>query len=382
MKESTVVINLLAVGFLSLTIAIGVGRFLFTPILPYMESEKVISFSALGTLATWNYIGYFLGALVANKLKPHPKLILIGLVLNSLTTLLMGLFDHYYMWVMLRFLSGISSGIIFVLVTFLILRQLSRMSKMQYSGYVYGGVGFGILVSGFLTPLFIKLTNSSYTWVLFGLICLAITIYLTIALTRIKDIENQYNQTKESNNKIENHKRKVALYISYLFEGFGYIVYATFITGLLTSQSQFTINPSYVWAIVGIGAIPSCILWSLLGNKISDSKALKYAYLVQMVSVIIPIITDNLLFICVSALLFGGTFLGIITLTMTISKQYRNSKRFISGLTAIYALGQMVGPLAAGYLIEKTTFQFSFLLASLTICISFTFVSIFFRKDE
>jgi MFS family permease len=58
----------------------------------------------------------------------------------------------------------------------------------------------------------------------------------------------------------------------------------------------------------------------------------------------------------ISALLFGATFMGITTLTTTLARQMSpsNSSQIIGHLTAIYAVGQMIGPTIAGILSSFT----------------------------
>ncbi|MED4128026.1 MULTISPECIES: YbfB/YjiJ family MFS transporter [Shouchella] len=373
-------LRLIVIGFFSLTIVIGIGRFLYTPILPYMEVDTSQSFSALGMLATWNYIGYFIGAFVSRKVQPTSKAVILLLFINALTTVLMGLFDDHFMWILLRFLSGISSGFIFVLATNLVLGRLVQQNKTQYAGYLYSGVGFGILLTGTFTPFTTNSVNWSFTWLFFGFISLLLTVVITLIVKKMAHNKTQMTFSVQPQYKYQGKKKKTALYLSYLFEGFGYIIYATFITGLLTHNS-FSLEASYVWAVVGLGAIPSCIIWSWLGKIISDSRALKYAYFIQILSVFIPVLSQHLLLIIVSAFLFGATFLGIITLTMSISKQFKGSKNLVSGLTVIYAFGQIIGPSVAGIFIEFIHFQFSFLLAGFALVLSFIVVTVSFRSE-
>ena len=52
-------------GIFFLVIAMGISRFAFTPILPFMRIDEGLSFTQGGWLASSNYIGYFVGALGA-----------------------------------------------------------------------------------------------------------------------------------------------------------------------------------------------------------------------------------------------------------------------------------------------------------------------------
>ena len=50
-------------GLLSLAVAMGIGRFAFTPLLPMMLHDGVIDLPGASGLATANYLGYWLGAM-------------------------------------------------------------------------------------------------------------------------------------------------------------------------------------------------------------------------------------------------------------------------------------------------------------------------------
>lgn len=55
-------------GILSLIIAMGIGRFAYTPILPHMQNDLSFSNAFAGYLATSNYAGYLFGALLAGAI--------------------------------------------------------------------------------------------------------------------------------------------------------------------------------------------------------------------------------------------------------------------------------------------------------------------------
>ena len=51
-------------GLLALAVAMGIGRFAFTPVLPMMQADLGLSLAQGSWLASANYLGYLLGALL------------------------------------------------------------------------------------------------------------------------------------------------------------------------------------------------------------------------------------------------------------------------------------------------------------------------------
>src|ERR1700742_5147300 len=101
------------IGLLALASAMGIGRFSLTPILPLMQQDAHLTLAVGGWLATGNYIGYLLGALLCIALAPRPAAaIRWGLV--GVTTLVMGLTEWPFLWVALRFLAGVASAYVLV----------------------------------------------------------------------------------------------------------------------------------------------------------------------------------------------------------------------------------------------------------------------------
>lgn len=344
-------------GIFSLIIAMGIGRFAYTPILPLMQNDLSFSNAVAGFLATSNYAGYLVGAILAAiiPLKQHRTISLrASLLISILTTAFMGLLHSYGVWYIIRFLSGVASAFVFVLASSIVLDQLAAKNKSNWSGVFYGGVGLGIFLSGLLTPILNNFFHWKGVWIGFALISIILAAFVWIWL---KDTPHPH-LVEQKMNKVNAAPQYAAakwlplLIIAYGLEGLGYIVTGTFIVSISENVPSFNGDATLVWMVVGLAAVPSCILWSSLAKKWGFVKCLVLAMTFQALGIALPVISMSQISLVASALLFGATFMGITTLATTLARQMKaaNSSQIIGYLTAVYAVGQMIGPTIAGVL--------------------------------
>ncbi|OEC01041.1 MFS transporter [Lysinibacillus sphaericus] len=345
-------------GILSLIVAMGIGRFAYTPILPLMQSDLSFSNAVGGYLATSNYAGYLLGAFLVGVIpvKQHRTFILrLSLVISILTTASMGLFQSYFIWYGLRFISGISSAIVFVMASGIVLDKLAIRNKLNWSGIFYGGVGLGIFLSSLLIPILNRLYSWEGVWL--GLSGVSMLLVLIVWIS-MKDEPLSFEKTskQESALCVPPLKWIPWLIVAYGLEGLGYIVTGTFIVSIAKEIPSFNGDATVVWMVVGLAAIPSCIIWSELAKKIGFVKSLVLAMTLQAFGIALPALWASQIGVVLSALLFGATFMGITTLATTLARQMSpfNSSRIIGILTSIYAGGQMIGPSIAGIISTAT----------------------------
>ena len=345
-------------GVFALFIAMSIGRFAYTPILPFMQQDTDFSTRFAGYLASSNYAGYLVGAVIASiiPLKRHRAIFLrITIIMSILLTLVMGLTYSHTVWMVWRFLSGITSALVFVLASSLILDQLAKQRKLSLVGIMYGGVGLGIFVSGLLVPLLIK--NFQYEGAWIGLAGLAAVLSIIVFLTVKEDhTEPAVASAPEPSTTSKTPKWLPWLLVAYGLEGLGYIVTGTFIVAIAEHTPAFSGNATSVWVIVGLAAIPSCVIWAYFGSNYGYMLSLMILLIIQSIGIALPALSDSSTSFYVSAILFGATFMGVTTLATAFArnKNPHGSARVIAIMTTIYALGQMIGPSIAGVLATET----------------------------
>src|SRR5699024_11155528 len=132
--------------------------------------------------------------------------------------------------------------------------------------------------------------------------------------------EYERNKTNENQSNASSTLRKKFIWgfsIAYFCEGAGYIITGTFLVAIVKSIPSLSDYAALSWMFVGVGALPSTILWSMLADVLGHGKATYLAFILQIISVVLPIFSESMLSLILSSLLFGSTFLGLTTLFMS-----------------------------------------------------------------
>jgi MFS family permease len=348
----------------------GVGRFVYTPILPLMHAQAGLSTDAGAHLATANYVGYLIGAL-AGTLSPalvRSRATLRGaLVLLICTLAAMPATHSTELWLSLRLSAGAASALIFVVAVNSLLGHL-RDHPPHLPGWGFGGVGAGIALSGLLVLALRPVADWRTAWWASA----ALAVVLTAASWNLRP--EVPAATASSAPVSAAHmsqalaptadRRFAALFVSYTLEGVGYIVAGTFLVAAIAQGSPGWIGGG-AWVLVGLAAVPSSALWARLGDRWSRPGLLLVALVIQAVGIALPALVGGVGAALVSALLFGATFIGVSTLALATGAQLR-FPRSVALLTAGYSVGQILGPLAVAPLLRHG-YRPALLLAALVV---------------
>jgi predicted MFS family arabinose efflux permease len=355
-------------GLCALALAMGVGRFAYTPVLPLMQADLGLSIPVAGYIASANFAGYLAGALLAIWVaSPLRRQAYVGAILTSVaTTLLMTLLHQPLLIALVRLLSGIASAFVLVHGSAIVLDQLARERKSGLSSLLYAGVGTGIALSALLVAMMSHLeTNSFAHWLVLGLACAALApgaLMLRDDLAPVSNpsagnattsaIPTQQDDVQEA----ETARALRWLVLAYGCLGFGYVITATFLVVMMRGNSGWQAYEMLVWLLVGLAAAPSNLLWMRIAARLGPWRTMTLAFVLEAIGVAAAVAGNSLSMILLGALLLGGTFMGITALGLTTARalSQQASGPVIARMTAAFGLGQIVGPAFGGWLAERS----------------------------
>ena len=347
---------ILLAGILALVVGVGVARFAFTSLLPAML-ENHLSIAFAGMLASVNYVGYLSGSIFAIFIKDiHAKVrfFRFGLVLCIVTSLLLAFTENQVTWLIARLLAGFGAAMALVVGSAIVMSKLQNTNKTKAMGIHFSGLGFSILVSDIIMrAVFNFSTYWQHAWLALAMVGTLFACYSAYILTFEK--QNADQVIKHKFDKSLFSPLVIILALAYFTEGVGMVVQATFLPDIVNSLPGLAGYGGYAWLAVGLAGIPSCIIWMRLAHRFNSIDMMMLAMALQVVGILIPIFSNNIMLNLISGMLYGATFIGLVALFMNFAGQLAGKNPvFIMGvITAAYGVGQVVAPLYCVALIEQ-----------------------------
>jgi len=352
-------------GATALAAAMGVGRFVYTPILPLMHAQAGLTVQQGSALATANYVGYLAGALlgIAAPRVARSRVTLRGsLVVIAVTMALMSVGTSMPLWLALRSVAGAASALVFVAAVNAVLGAL-RAHGQHLTGWAFGGVGAGMALSGLL----VLALGGADSWRQAWWLATALSVLLAIPAWNLRMPRGEVHEDvpiAPAADEPGRVRRFAGLFSAYALEGVGYIIAGTFLVAAI-DQSAPRWAGTGAWVLAGLAALPSSALWARLSHTWSRPTLLAAALLIQAVGIALPALVGGIGAAVVSAVAFGATFVGISTLALAEGTRLR-VPRAVAILTTGYSVGQIVGPLLVTPLLRNGYHQ-ALLIAALVI---------------
>jgi MFS family permease len=336
-------------GLAALAVAMGIGRFAFTPVLPMMQQDAGLSVAAGGWLASANYLGYLAGALWAGAMHVRSATaIRAGLAVIGVVTLGMAFEAGMPAWLLLRAAAGVASAWVLIHTSSWCMERLASARHPLLAGTLFAGVGSGVLLAGLLCVLLMTLhARSSTAWLVLGAVALAVTVALWPVFFDAKEA------TGETDVRHRWNWEQARLVIAYGAYGFGYIIPATFLPVMARAVIPDPAVFGWAWPVFGAAAVASTLGVALLSRRYGSRAAWIGSQLVMALGVAAPVFWSGMGGILLAALCVGGTFVVITMVGVQEARRIAGSHaaRLIAAMTAAFAAGQIAGPLAVSLLV-------------------------------
>ncbi|WP_166253049.1 YbfB/YjiJ family MFS transporter [Marinobacter salicampi] len=344
-------LTVLIAGATLLLVVHTLGRFFFTPLLPYLVEDGQLDAGQGAVVATWNYLGYLMGALLAirwHRVDQIRVLLPLALLVHVITMLAQTQAEGVPLLSGLRWLNGVANGVVFVQAPALILEWLVLRNRAALSGLVYLGVSFGLLLSSGLVSLTSELLTGAERWWPAAILSIPLAWWGVHRLRRLDvpvRVAGTGIPTQTKGPLLD--RGSLALFSAYAGAGLGYILPMTFLP--LFAQAQLAKGDWLIdgsWLVVALATIPSVWLWNHLGARFGDLAALRVNFLIQLLGVLAAVLLPGPLGILLCAALVGSTFIGTVLLTQRIGRALHphQGPRLSAALVALYGLAQMAGP--------------------------------------
>ena len=359
----------------------GIGRFAFTPLLPMMLADGVVDLPGASFLASANYLGYLVGALLCtfqpliwSRFKALPVVLTTtwlrsGLVATCVLTLAMAL--HLpAAWPVMRFAAGVASAFVFVFTSGWCLARLAEQHSSNLGGIMYTGPGVGIAISGVLASGMVALQWKAATgWLTFGVLACVLTALVWRTFASARNAAATLSPALAASGSAAVKQPSLVssipttsrwhmswLAIAYGLDGLGYIITATFLPVIARQVMPGSTWLDLFWPLFGAAVVVGAVVSTRISLKGDLRYVLAVCYLLQAVGVILTVWLPTALGFALGSLLLGLPFTAITFFAMQEVRRLKphSAASYTGLLTAVYGLGQVAGPPMAAWLLSRS----------------------------
>ena len=357
-------------GMVGMAAAMGIGRFVYTPILPGMMEALHLSAADAGLIASANFLGYLVGAFLAAGGWAHGRertVMLGGLAASTVLAAAMGLTGDLVAFLVIRFLAGVASAFVMVFLTAIVFSRLESAGRAGLQALHFGGVGFGIAASSLLMAILVDWHadwQAGWFWSA-GLSAVAFVVVMLMV-----DRGRLGNGAANRESRLPKSPALARMILSYGLFGFGYVVTATFLVAIVRAGGAGRVFEAIVWMVAGLVAFPSIWLWQAVAARAGIYAAYAGACLVEVVGVVASVTVGGYVGPLLASALLGATFMAISALGLQVSRVLapQAPRRVLALMTTSFGIGQIIGPVVAGVLAERSgSFVLPSLLAALVL---------------
>lgn len=318
--------------------------------------EDFLSVKYAGLFASVNYAGYLSGAVFSvflQDINAKVKFFRIGIVLSILTTLILATTTDETLWFISRILAGFGSAMVLIVGGAIVMVKLDYEDKTKAMGIHFTGIGFAITISELISQGTMEYGSWQDAWMVLTLFAFVVSFYIVYILSFDKELKQSASKHKVSKSMFTPYV--ILLILAYFTAGVSFVVQATFFPDIINSLEGLEGYGSLGWLMVGLAGIPSAIVWMRLAHRFNTVDVIIVTFILQIVGILIPTLTNDIYLNLLSGALYGSTFIAHVALFMNYGGKLagKNPVIFMGAMTAAYGIGQVSAPLYSVYFFEK-----------------------------
>ncbi len=343
---------------LGTALSLGFGRFAYALLLVPMQADLAWTYAQSGLINSANALGYLRGVLALpaalSRLGP-PNTVRIGMWMGALSLLGTGLTEDFTLLLLLRVLSGLGAGLVFIGGAPLVVQLgAARSTNLPLTIY-YSGPGLGMLIAGLLIPVLLvapQLGGWQLPWIAMGIIGIISTLLMEWPIrAAARRGAGKAGGRPPRQIVLDDYRRLWPTIVAFTFFGLGYIGYMTFIVAYIAEAGAAAGLVQAFFIVLALATIAGGPLWGVLMNRFNARDTLLLILLLLTVGALLPVFVTAAWSYVLSAILFGGSFLALISAITRQVRQVSPADRWptvMSIVTAIFATGQLIGPVLTG----------------------------------
>ena len=335
------------------------ARFAYALVLPAMRTELNWNYSQAGWLNTANAFGYLAGALLTARYVSrlgNRRLFCVGMFVTAAALIGTGFTSQFTPMLGLRMLAGITGAMVFVCGGVLASNSFPDRPALSSTAIAiyFGGAGVGILLSGAGIPWLLESRGDSawpQAWLAMGVVSMLFAALAAAAAARIQEPSSGARRSPWQPNQY------YPALASYFLFGVGYIAYMTFVIAWMKSHGASAWEVALTWGTLGMVTMLAPVAWRVPLSRWHASKTLAAALAVVSIGAAIPLASTSLFAMLMSAAFFGG---GMFTAPTAITALVKTSMpkaswgAAVAVFTAVFAIGQSIGPVLTGWVADAT----------------------------
>jgi MFS family permease len=338
----------------------GLARFAYALILPAMQSDLHWTYTEAGWLNTANAIGYLLGAigtLWAVRSVGAGTLFRLGMLVVTLALLVSGISRDIGLLSFLRILAGLAGAPVFICggVLAAALFPAGDGRAGNAIALYFGGAGAGLLLSGIVLPLWFDQagpTGWSVAWIALGILsafCVPLTWW---ASRQVGGLPAGHSEPL-----LGVWRNFLPALIGYGFFGAGYMIYMTFVVAWARNAGAGVGAVIALWSLLGLAVLASPFVWRPLLTRWSGQTCLALSIGLTGCGVAVAWAMPTNTGLQASAIIFGLSFFIVPSAATALVRSSLPKAQWapaVAFFTVVFAASQTVGPIAAGWIADRS----------------------------